>query len=259
MGEGASVLRGVATGWMAKPLAVLLAASLVLSACATTGGGSASGDCSMSNSNLTAAERQMCKDADLFNETVAGGAMTGALIGGLIGALAGLASGGNGRSAAAGALVGAVAGGVMGGVDGYITAKAQEQSGNRVRMANSMAADIEKDNQKLERLVASSRQVLEDSQKRIEKVNADHAAGRATLEQVQAENRRLQANRDRLQTWLKEARARRDNYVAAANQMRQSGVSTQAMDQEIARMNTEVAQLERTLQGMNSAMTIQRT
>lgn len=269
------VLRSIAGArGLGRPVALALSASLALSACATTqrgdggmGGGAAAGtstastpaDCSPNNPNLTAAERQMCKDADIFNETVAGGAMTGALIGGLIGALAGLASGGNGRSAAQGALIGAVAGGVMGGVDGYVTAKAQEQSNNRVRMVNSMAADIEADNAKLEKLVESSRRVLEDSKQRIEKVNADYNAGRASLAQVQAENRRLAANRDRLEGWLKEARARRDNYVAAANQMRRGGASTQQMDAEIAQMNAEVAQLEQTLQGMNSAMSIQRT
>src|SRR3546814_10405162 len=105
-----------------------------------------------------------------------GGAATGAVIGAVLGALLGAASG-KGEDIARGALIGAAAGGVLGGVDGYVTAKAQENSNNQVRMLNSMAEDVRTDNQRLERIVANSDQVLADSKepdRKSTRLNSSH-------------------------------------------------------------------------------------
>lgn len=250
-------------GWAMRSAALVLAASLAVSGCATSGGGTntAGGDdyCNPNNPRLTPAERQMCADAaTTFNETVAGGAITGALAGAAIGALAGLMTG-NSRDVARGALIGAAAGGIAGGVDGYITAKAQETGNNRTMMLNSMTTDVEQQNEKLKKLVASSRRVLEDSQQRYAKLNADQKAGRATAEQVAGERQRIEGNRDRLVSWLGKAKEERDKYVQASAQMRQQGNSTATLDRQIKDMNTQIAQLESNISGMNSAMQIRRT
>ena len=67
---------------------------------------------------LTPAEAQMRQDAEHFDKTVIGGAMTGAAIGALAGALAAALTGGNSKQIRNTAIAGGVAGGVLGGVDG---------------------------------------------------------------------------------------------------------------------------------------------
>src|SRR3546814_2014430 len=113
-----------------RAVALATALSVSVSACQTTGMGSSTAEVP-----LTPAEQQLRDDADQFNETMLGGAATGAVIGAVLGALLGAASG-KGEDIARGALIGAAAGGVLGGVDGYVTAKAQENSNNQVRMLN---------------------------------------------------------------------------------------------------------------------------
>lgn len=248
-----------------RSLALSLSLCMLVSACAMTGNSAttiSADDCTQENPMLTAAELAMCQDAEdasLFNETVAGGAMLGALGGAALGALVGILSGGDGKSAMNGAMIGAAAGGIMGGVDGYVTGKAQQTGNNQVRMIDSMTADVAKDNAKLKSLVDSSRRVLADSRVRLAKVSADQKAKRATLEQVEEEKARVEANRDRLQAWLDAAKEKRDGYVEASAKMRGQNVSTAELDAKIAQMDRQVAQLENTVAGLNAAAQIART
>src|SRR3546814_19015133 len=153
-----------------RAVALATALSVSVSACQTTGMGSSTAEVP-----LTPDRQQLRDDADQFNETMLGGAAPGAWIGAWVGRLCGAASG-KGEDIAGGALIGAAAGGVPGGVDGYVTAKAQENSNNQVRMLNSMAEDVRTDNQRLERIVANSDQVLADSKEQPDRIRNASAA-----------------------------------------------------------------------------------
>ncbi|MBK4718461.1 hypothetical protein JJL56_06235 [Azospirillum sp. YIM DDC1] len=245
------------TGRAGRAIAVGLAGSLLLSACATTGNSTASGQCSSSTAQLSAAEMQLCKDSQVFNETVAGGAAAGALAGILVGALAGALTG-DSRNIAKGALIGGVAGGIAGGVDGYITAKAQESGNNRVRMVEAMTRDVDADNTRLKALVNSSNQVLADSRSRLERTTAEYKSGKTSLANLESERKRLEDNRGLMQASLESLRKKRDNYQEASLQMASNGASTTQFNSKISELNTQIAQLEENVSGMNAALTISK-
>lgn len=247
-------LTTLSTGRRARVIATALAGSLVLSACATTGGGSAA-QCSSPTAQLSAAEQQLCKDAQVFNETVAGGAAVGAVAGILVGALAGAMTG-DSRNIAKGAIIGGVAGGIAGGVDGYITAKAQESGNNRVRMVEAMTRDVDADNKRLKSLVASSNQVLADSRGRLERTTAEYKSGKATLAQLEGERKRLEDNRSLMESSLDTLRKKRDTYQEASAKM--GGKGTAEFDGKIKELNTQIAKLEENVSGMNAALTISK-
>lgn len=250
-------LQRFGSGAPARAVATTLIAALILSGCATASQRAAKEQCSSPTSALSAAEMQLCKDADTFNDTVAGGAVAGAVAGLLIGALAGAMTG-DSRNIARGALIGGVAGGIAGGVDGYITAKAQEQSNNRMRMVDAMTRDVEADNRKLKGLVASSSKVLEDSRTRLAQTSAEYKAGKATVAQLEGERTRLENNKALMESSLENLRKRRDNYKVASAKVGGNGVSTTDFDRKIEELNTQIAQLEQNVGGMNAALTISK-
>lgn len=235
-----------------RAVALAAALSLSVSACQTTGFGTSAPDVP-----LTPAEQQLRDDADRFNETVLGGAATGAVIGAVLGALL-AASSGKGENIARGALIGAAAGGVLGGADGYLTAKAQENANNKVRMLNAMAADVRKDNDRLERIVANSNQVLADSKDQLEQIKADLAAKKVSVAEATAQREKVEENRKLLQTTLETAEKKRDNYREAAAKLRAQGGNTGEMDREIARLEQQVHDLESNVASLNSALEVTR-
>ena len=239
-------------GLSIRAIALAAALSLSVGACQTTGMGS-----STAQVPLTPAEQQLRDDADRFNETMLGGAATGAVIGAVLGALLGATSG-DGGDIAKGALIGAAAGGVLGGVDGYITAKAQENSNNQVRMLDSMAEDVRADNVRLQRIVANSNQVLADSKDQLERIRSDVATNRVSVAEATAQRQKIEDNRELLQTTMETAAEKRDKYREAAAALRAQGGNTAEMDREIASLEQQVRDLESNVSSLNSALEITR-
>jgi hypothetical protein len=233
-------------------VAAVVAVCLGIGGCQTTGLGGPTAQVP-----LTPAEQQLREDADRFNETVLGGAATGAVVGAVLGALLGAASGKK-ENIAKGALLGAAAGGVLGGVDGYVTAKAQENSNNSVRMLNSMAQDVRKDNARLERIVANSNQVLNDSKAQLEQIKSDVTTKKMSVVQATAERSKIEENRKLLEETLETATNKRNNYHDAAKKLRDQGGNTKEMDREIAKLESQVHDLEANVASLNSALEVTR-
>ncbi|WP_049976222.1 hypothetical protein [Azospirillum sp. B506] len=250
-------LTRLTTGRASRAVAVALAGSLALSACATSGNSTASAQCSSNTAQLSAAEMQLCKDSQVFNETVAGGAAAGAVAGILVGALVGAMTG-DARNIAKGAVIGGVAGGIAGGVDGYITAKAQESGNNRVRMVEAMTRDVDADNTRLKALVNSSNQVLSDSRTRLERTTAEYKSGKTSLAQLESERTRLENNRSLMESSLESLRKKRDTYQEASQKFSGEGSASAQFDAKIKVLNTQIAQLEQNVSGMNAALTISK-
>lgn len=207
---------------------------------------------------LTPAEKQLRDEADEFNETVAGGAIFGAILGAMaLAALGALANPNNpGQGAATGAIMGGIAGGIMGGVDGYVTAKQRESSNNSIRMTNSMAEDVRKDNERLERLVKSSNEVLAESRTQLEDLKAQAEQNKKSVAEVNAERVRYEKNRDAMQSALNDLQKRRDNYAQAATKMRSRGARTIELDRQIETLNKQIEQLESNVGAMNSTLAV---
>jgi len=242
--------------------AMVVASSLALAACQTTSTGTRDAGMAATGGqvtqNLTPAEAQLRDEAAKFNETVAGGVVTGLIIGGLLGALAGSASGNNRNSVLTGALIGAAAGGILGGVDGYMTAKAQENANNKVRMLNAMADDVRKDNQTLQRQVDTANQVLADSKAQLEQIKQDVASKKMTVDQANAERVKIEENRALLQTLVNNGNKKLANYRDASKRMKAQGTNTTQMDAQIAQLEAEVAKMEQSVSNLNSALEVTR-
>lgn len=207
---------------------------------------------------LTPAEKQLRSESGEFAETVAGGAIFGAILGAMaMAALGALGNPGNaGAGAARGAIMGAAIGGIMGGVDGYLTAKQRENANNNIRMTNSMAEDVRKDNERLERLVKSSNDVLLDSRTQLEDIKSQVEQNQKTVAQADAERQRYEKNRDAMQTALSDLQKRRDNYAQAATKMRSRGARTADLDRQIESLNKQIEQLEKNVGAMNNALAV---
>lgn len=221
-------------------------------------GGILDGGSAENEKDLTPAEKQLRSDSSEFAETVAGGAIFGAILGAMaMAALGALGNPGNaGAGAARGAIIGAAIGGIMGGVDGYLTAKQRENANNNIRMTNSMAEDVRKDNERLERLVKSSNDVLAESRTQLEDIKSQVEQNQKTVAQADAERQRYEKNRDAMQTALSDLQKRRDNYAQAATKMRSRGARTADLDRQIESLNKQIEQLEKNVGAMNNALAV---
>ncbi|WP_417513565.1 hypothetical protein [Minwuia sp.] len=235
-----TVGRGVAVG--------LLSLSVLVGGCATNGDTGQSNPFdflasdSADNPNLTPEERALRKDAEIFNETVFGGAATGAaLLGGLcvVGALLG-----NNNSLGRCAVLAGV-GAAVGAVDGYLVAKRQEAARKQVREIDLVTQEMEEKNVKLRRLVATSKKVVEQNRERIRDVQIKVAQNQARQDELRIEKERLESNIDVMDETIASLKKERENYQDVADDLTNEGRNTTALRQEISEMNQQIAALER--------------
>lgn len=219
----------------------VLSATLALTGCQTTGD---SGQTSLFDSSepLTPAERQMRADADVFNETVFGGAATGAAMGGLICALS-LLTGGQNNTAVCATAIGV--GAALGAVDGYMVATRQEAARRQVREIDLVTEDIEQSNAKIRKLVASSQKVVEQNRERINAVKMKVARNEARAEELAREQARLDENIEVMSDTLDNLRDERDAYVEVAGELGAQGQDTGALHAQVREMNRQITALEK--------------
>jgi len=236
-----------------------LAVTMLLStsACQTSGPVQPSGQVTTSsNQPLTAAEQRMRQDESRFNDTVIGGVMTGAAAGAVAGLLAGLLTGGNKKEIRNATIGGAVIGGVAGGIDGYVTAKKEQAGRDEIRALQAAAADVRQDNNKLQAFLDSSGTVLAEGKARLAALRGDVAAKRLSAEQAQAARQREEQNIASMNTTLAQAKKTRDQYAQASKQFSGTPQAKRDLDGEIARMDKQVAQLEGNISEYNRALAV---
>ncbi len=236
-----------------RSTASVVVLAIGLAGCQTTGAPSEV----KTSSVPTTAEEQLRQDAQVYNETVGGGVAVGALIGGLLGVALGAASGDSKNMVRYG-LAGAAAGGIMGGVDGYMTAKAQENSNNQVRMLASIKEDVEKDNIRLRQLLKSSSSVLAESKEKLDKIKEDVQLKKITLAQAETERQNVQKNHALMANALKGLSERRDRYQETATKIKSNGGDTRQLDSEISQLQKQVSSLENMVSSLNTALEVSR-
>jgi hypothetical protein len=238
-----------------RPRAVRAVIAAVLCA-AMVAGCESNGGYSASDPNLTPEQRRLRAQNQDFNRTLGEGAVTGALIGGLIGLLAG------GRhNRGAGALIGAGVGALAGTAAGYYVAKKKQQYVNENQRLDSMTSDVRADNTKLEAYIANTRTVVAQNKAELARLRSEYNARQATRADL---NRRIStAEQDaaHIRQTVGRLRERQNDYLQARNATRAEdpGVSTAAMDAEIARLSQQIQVLEGQLNELNGAISITRT
>lgn len=237
--------------------ALAAAVLLSMSACQTSGPVQPGGQVTSSTgAPLTSAEQRMRQDESRFNDTVIGGVLTGAAAGAVAGVLAGILTGGNKKEIRNAAIGGAVIGGVAGGIDGYVTAKKEQAGRDEIRALQAAAADVRQDNNKLQAFLDSSGTVLAEGKARLAALRGDVAAKRLSAEQAQAARQREEQNIASMNTTLAQARKTRDQYAQASKQFSGTPQAKRDLDGEIARMNKQVAQLEGNINEYNRALAV---
>lgn len=240
--------------------AVAVASMLVsVSGCQTTGFlASDAGAKTAQGLPLTPAEIQMRQDAEQFDKTVIGGVATGALIGATLGALAAALSGGDSKQIARTAAIGAAAGGVYGGIDGYVTAKKQQAGRDEIRALQATAADVRKDNEKLQAFITSSDNVLAEGKARLASLRGDVATKKLSAQQAEQARQREEQNIKSMNNTLAQAKKTREQYAQAAVQLGNSPQARRDLDSEIARMDKQVSALENNISEYNRALAVSK-
>ncbi len=238
---------------IAKGMVVALSASVMLSACQTTGAG---------DRPLTASEQRMRDQAATYNQTMAEGALTGCAAGALAGILLGATASNQkkGKNALVGAAIGCAAGAVVGGGVGAYVADKQEKYATKELQLDSMIADVREENQRLAGLITAAQQVVAENKARIDEIDQQLAAGKITMEQAKTKMAAVDDNRSYLDSTLTELHKRRDTYAEAAKQTGAGTpkAKTDAMNTEIASMEKQIAQLEAERDSLVQRRTVSR-
>ncbi|MDA0704487.1 MAG: hypothetical protein O3A96_14815 [Proteobacteria bacterium] len=233
-----------------------LSAALVAAGCQTAGDSGRStlfGD----SAPLTPAEQQMRNDADVFNETVFGGAVAGMAMGGLFCAMSLLLGSNQNNMAVCATAIGV--GAALGAIDGYMVATRQEAARRQVREIDVVTEDIEQSNAKLRKLVASSQKVVEQNRERINEVTLKVAQNQARAEELTLEQARLDDNIAVMSGTLENLREERDGYVEVAGELASQGQDTTRLRAQLVEMNRQIAALEQerdALENINRASKI---
>lgn len=240
-------------------MVAVLALPIFLQACAgqndDSGGGGFSLFDSASDENLTPEERALREEADVFNETVFGGAATGAAVLGGLCVLSGLLNNKN----LSNCLVAAGVGAAFGALDGYLVAKRQEASRKGVREIDLVTQDVEKDNQKIEKVNARARKVRDQNLERIRDAEEKRRNQQISAEQLAREREHLRDNIAFLQETIDKLEKRRNEYEKAAQQLDGQGRGdTTVLRQKIDEQTRRIAALEQMKRDLEKANEVKR-
>lgn len=188
------------------------------------------------------------KDIDSnYGGTVAEGAAIWAVVGGVAGALLGAATGGDSKSVAVGAAVGAAAGGAAGTVSGVQTAEAKKQYALQEAQLDCQITAAKADNEKLTKMVESTRAAVAQTEKRLADLETAYAAKRYSRDQAQKElasvdesTASIQHSVDAMNKRLGEYQQARENTQQAAN----NSLNTAELDKQIADLKMQIASAE---------------
>ena len=187
------------------------------------------------DANLSAEERALREDANVFNATVLGGAAAGAAAGGL----GCLLFGGSLTDCATEIAIGAATGGVV----GYMTASSQRAANEQVRQADVVTRDIMAENEKLAKLVSSARSVLESNRASAEALKARIASKEADAAEIEAMQAKLRSNIGVLSSTIDTLTEKKHQYTEVAANLQSQGEETAEVRAQVREMEDHIALL----------------
>ncbi len=244
--------------WYRRTVALAMAFALVASGgCDTMK--SAIGGPSAPPADETPAQRQLREDAEAYNKVLLGGMLTGAAVGAGIGVLTCLFKRDDqGRCAVQRGIAGAVIGGVAGAADGYMTAKKQQATREKIREIDLVTADVRRDNETLDAFVKASDRSLAESRATANRLRADLNARRISTEQARSEHARIEHQAKLMQETLENMKKSRTVYAQTAAKAGATPVEKRNFDAEIRKLDREIAALERNVTAMNTVLSVSR-
>jgi len=139
---------------------------------------------------------------------------------------------------------GAVGCGVGMGANYYLDNQRAKYANAEDRL-DAAIADVRKDNQELQSLAATARQVINDDRRKIEKIRRDIAQNQLQRQQAQQQLAEIDANAAYLRKALADVKKRQQEWEKVAAAERQtSGSRVDLLNAEISRMQQQRSQLE---------------
>lgn len=234
-----------------QALAGVLVVVLLVNGCATASSGGDPGR------PLTPAEERVRQQSSDYDRTIAEGIGVGALAGAALGAgIGAAASGGNrGKGAAIGAVIGGLVGAAAGGITGQYYGEKKKQYANEEQLLDSIIADLETENRRLDTLVADTRTVVAADQRKLDQVRNDLVANRVSRQEASRRLAAVDSNRKVLADTIAKLRNRRDEWRDVAHKARADGAGNPKVaqiDQEINRLESQIALMQHELDAINS-------
>ncbi|NRF67070.1 hypothetical protein HLB44_08765 [Aquincola sp. S2] len=207
---------------------------------------------------LTANEQRMREDEERARKSVIEAVIVSAALGAAACGLIAKATGGSRTNVRNSAIACAAGAGALVGADAYREEKLRKHNRNEIAAIQSTADDVKADNRDMQAYLDSSGRVLADGQQRLASMKADLAAKRITVADADAARRREENNIASMNETLKQAKTTRDDYKQAAAKFQGTGPARKNLDDEIAAMDRQVAQLERNIREYNRALAVSR-
>lgn len=115
---------------------------------------------------------------------------------------------------------------------------------NAEERLNVAIADVRKDNEQLQMLSATARDVISDDRRKLEQIKRDIASNNLRQEQARKDIAGIDANTAYLQKSLADVRNKQEEWRKIAAAERSSGARVDALDGEINRMQQQIVSLE---------------
>lgn len=216
-------------GW-----AALLAASLVLAGCATTG-------LDPDDPSLSPAERRMALQARDYNQTVATSAAVGCAAGLGTARATGATGGGLGWGDLIACGIGAAAGWAAG---DYVADKKNKYQDENVAI-RSMIADAQKENRQLAEAITSADQVIAADTQKIDQVKQRLAQGQITAQQAESELASVDRNAKFLRDQIEGMKKRETQWRSVASEVAADNPEgAQAIEAEAEKLRQQIGYLE---------------
>lgn len=215
--------------------------------------GGSSSDCD--DPKLSVSERQICTDDDTFNETILSAAQTGFMnsMAQSLPSLIGCAFGGHFGNCAAVVAPYVVTTTIATTIDGYVVAKQQEASRQKIRAIDLATNDVRSKNEHLQQSVEAARTMVDESKSHLDQIDAQVQSGEMSLQEAQAEREHIVHNREHLDKMISGLEKQRSEYQQAAGQMNQQSPN---FDSQIQEMNDEIEQLKQQRDVLNQELAV---
>lgn len=133
--------------------------------------------------------------------------------------------------------------GVGVGTDVYLNHQ-RDKYANREQRLRAMTDDVRKDNERLQGLTSTAREVMKDDRASMEKLRRDIRSKQVSNEEARKKLDEIDANRAYLEKTVTDLKKRLTEWRDIASKERKSGVRVDTMNAEINKMQNQVASLE---------------
>lgn len=232
-----------------RTVAALLAAAIGLSACVSN---VRDDDAYYGRTTpLTPAEQRLRAQSNSYARTTTQACVT-------VGAVAAIAAymlsdrRHRGRNAA---IAGAAGCGAGMGVNHYVQTR-RSQYANKEQRMQVMIMDIRKENERLESLVGTTRQVVADDRKRIARIDDAYRSKEISVARARTEMRAVVDNRNHLRQTLDALRQKESDWKKVSIYERHAGSDTRALDAEIQELRRKISTIEEELAVMDQEISV---